>query len=542
MRRILTLALAVSLCAIAPGQNLIYLYTGLSQSDSFGGSVAGAGDANGDGTPDYIIGAPFVDGFGTNAGAAYLYSGNGGGLIRQFDGAAANVRLGAKVAGGADVDGDGTPDQAAAGPGATTGGLTNSGQVIVYSGATGAQLYNITGPVGFSTFGEALALGDVNNDNRADIIIGAWNENFGTGAVYVYSGANGAQLYSWPGPSSGSRWGYDVDYCGDLDGDGFGEVVVGNNAAGQAPVVYDGATGNVMFTLNGPASLGWAVAGLGDVTGDGINDIAASAPGLFLAVDIIQVHSGADGSLVRSIQRDPLWIGFGRSLEPCGDLDFDTVPDLLAGSDFTALNGNRCGAMHAISGATGDIIYTIYGQLLQQWYGTSIGDVGDLNGDGTTDLIVGAQNEAAGRGAVRLVSGYLAAGAWADNAHMGTGCGVTPSPLLNVNPLPALGTALTTTIFRAPAGQAGFLFMDLDWPQRLNLGGGCSTHLNLARIAQWITFPVVTNASGTWSFPYTMPNDPALTGFPLTMQAVFPGGSTPVGLDMTNSHFSRLGQ
>jgi len=202
-----------------------YTFSGEAAGDQFGFSVSDAGDVNNDGFPDFIIGAPFHDSAGADRGRAYVYSGLTGSLLYTFDGAGAGDNFGYSVSGAGDVDTNGYDDVIIGAPLNDFAG-TNAGQAYVYSGSNGALLYTFTADSAGDDFGRSVSgAGDVNNDGFADVIVGAplYDDpinTLATGRAYVYSGANGSLLYTFIGQC------YNIS-CDDSLDMGFGQSVSG---------------------------------------------------------------------------------------------------------------------------------------------------------------------------------------------------------------------------------------------------------------------------------------------------------------------------
>ncbi len=254
--------------ASAYGQaTLLYKKDGVAFQDQFGHSVAYAGDVNGDGTPDFIIGAPEADPGGLDrAGCAYVYSGANGTLLYQKNGTSIFDRFGSSVAYAGDVDGDGRDDFIIGARFADPGGLTGAGSAYVYSGATGILLHNKNGAASGDALGFSVAsAGDVNNDGKADFIVGAFGADPGglgsAGSAYVYSGAMGALLYQKDGATVGDQLGFSVASAGEVDGDGRPDFIISARladsgmpfSAGSA-YVYSGATGTLLHQKDGVAA------------------------------------------------------------------------------------------------------------------------------------------------------------------------------------------------------------------------------------------------------------------------------------------------
>jgi hypothetical protein len=263
----------------------------------FGYSVASAGDVNGDGFADVVVGA---DGAMSGTGRVHVYLGSAAGLsstpaqsLTGPDGASG--RFGWSVASAGDINGDGYADVVVGAPYA----MSETGRVHVYlgsaAGLSSTPAQSLTGPDGASGFfGWSVAsAGDVNGDGFADVVVGAHGAMSYTGRVHVYlgsaSGLNSTPAQSLTGPDGGGgRFGYSVASAGDVNGDGFADVVVGAwNAmsyTGRVHVYLGSASGlssTPAQSLTGPdgggGRFGWSVASAGDVNGDGFADVVVGA-------------------------------------------------------------------------------------------------------------------------------------------------------------------------------------------------------------------------------------------------------------------------
>ena len=349
----------------ASGPVQLYQKNGAAADDELGSSVASAGDVNGDGKADFIVGASGADPGGlSSAGSAYVYSGATGALLYQKDGAAAGDALGASVAGAGDVNGDGNTDFIVGAIFADPGGLGTAGEAYVYSGANGALLHQKGGIAPGYVFGISVAgVGDLNSDAKADFIIGAYGTAGGRGAAYLYSGATGALLYSKSGAAAGDNLGYSVAGAGDMNGDGKADFIIGArladpgglSAAGSA-YVYSGANGALLYQKDGAAgdTLGFSVAGAGDVNGDGKADFLIGAfgadPGGLSAAGSAYVYSGATGSLLYQKNGAAAGDNLGNSVAGAGDVDGDGKADFIIGVPFTDPGGlSAAGSAYVIS-------------------------------------------------------------------------------------------------------------------------------------------------------------------------------------------------
>ena len=218
--------------------SVLYQKDGTAAADMFGRSLSGAGDVNGDGYADFIIGAAAADPSSkTNAGSAYVYSGADGSLLYRKDGEAANDSLGGSVSGAGDLNGDGYADFIIGAAVADPSSKANAGSAYVYSGADGSLLYQKDGAAVGNMFGISVSgAGDLNGDGYADFIVGAStapSSKSNAGSAYIYSGADGTLLYQKDGEAANDNLGTSVSGAGDLNGDGYADFIVG--AAGSDP-------------------------------------------------------------------------------------------------------------------------------------------------------------------------------------------------------------------------------------------------------------------------------------------------------------------
>ena len=176
--------------------------TGEVVGDQYGRSVAVVGDANNDGYDDYAIGSRGNAGVGLNRGRVIVYSGLDGAMLRTFDGEADNDHFSEALAGAGDVNNDGF-DDIIVGAWANSAGGAQAGRAYVFSGQTGGVLWTFTGEEPGDTLGDAVGgAGDVNNDGYDDLIVGAPTNDFAgsnRGRVYIYSGQTGALLKTFEG-------------------------------------------------------------------------------------------------------------------------------------------------------------------------------------------------------------------------------------------------------------------------------------------------------------------------------------------------------
>ena len=255
--------------------------TGDAAYDHFGSSVASAGDINGDGYADVIVGADWNGDGGDNAGKAYLYLGSATGLSTTVSwtetGKAAHDHFGSSVASAGDINGDDYADIIVGAHYNDVGG-NNAGAVYLYSGSASGlsttAVWAMTGEVAGDYFGSSVAsAGDADGDGYDDVIVGADRSDdggFGAGKVYLYLGsASGlGTTVSWTetGDVVDDNFGLSVASAGDVDGDSYDCIIVsahGSNDVGNAHV-YEGigycehgAFASEKFSMSASNILNW---------------------------------------------------------------------------------------------------------------------------------------------------------------------------------------------------------------------------------------------------------------------------------------------
>jgi len=317
---------------------------------AFGFAVASPGDVNNDGIPDFLIGAFAQDG----SGKAFVFNGKDGKLLYAVHASQRQVGAGFgwTVAPLGDLNGDGTPDFAV-GAFAQDG----TGRVFICSGHDGKLLRTLSPPAGGSTFGWSVAsVGDLNKDGLPDILVGAPYTNVGKNAVqgqaYVFSGKDGTLLYTLdnPQPIAGATFGWRVAAAGDLNKDGVPDILVGapyqdvNNVIAQgAAYAFSGANGQLLFMLKDPVphaydAFGFSLAASPDMNQDGVPKILVGAP--YQTVDEFHVQgevflfNGQDGRHLTTFDNPYPHQGssFGSTVVPPFDVNGDNVPDFAIGA------------------------------------------------------------------------------------------------------------------------------------------------------------------------------------------------------------------
>jgi hypothetical protein len=401
----------------------------------YGTAVAGVGDLNDDGRPDYVVGAPDLGKFGAD-GAAYAYDGATGALLRTFSPPTVGreARFGAAVAGVGDLSGDGRPDVLVGEPD-EDGVFQEMGRAYLFNGATGALLRTFVPPSTATSgdFGASVAAaGDVDGDGTTDLLVGATDANGFVGQAFLYSGATGALLrtFDTPSPRNGGSFGFNVTGIADATGDGVRDVLVGAPGEGATPFagyghvhLFSGATGVLVRTIGSPqpsdtGRFGAAVAVGADVSGDGRADIligepngGPGQPGKVYLYDpatrtfplVFDPPQNAPGERVGT---------FGAAVAALGDITLDGVSDVLIGdpaftdTDFTP--PLRPGRVHLYDGASGDELVSVRSPQEQSTgaFGDALAALGDVDADGAPDFIGGAPGEQSGRAHVfRTVPG-----------------------------------------------------------------------------------------------------------------------------------------
>ena len=365
---------------------LIHQVNGENFGDLFGWSVSMLGDVDGDGVLDFIVGAPFADPdeLREDGGSAYVYSGANRALIHQVDGHQGGDNFGWSVSGAGDIDGDGTPDFLVGAYHTQRGGLGLAGTVYFYSGA---ETFNAQ--FGYSVSGAGDVNGDGRADIVAGAPFTHHGAINNAGRAYVYSAIDRVLIHREGGQTVFERFGVSVSTVGDVDGDAVPDFMVGADLADPAGLldagsafVYSGADGSEIHQRHGETAsdnFGISVSKAGDVNEDGIPDFIVGAyragPG---GVDVTgagsaYVYSGADGNLLHKVDGEGLEDSFGFSVSLAGDVNYDGKGDFIVGARFADPNGNEnAGAVYVFSGVDGSLLYRLDGLAPGDNFGHSV--------------------------------------------------------------------------------------------------------------------------------------------------------------------------
>uniref|UniRef100_UPI001882905E beta strand repeat-containing protein n=1 Tax=aff. Roholtiella sp. LEGE 12411 TaxID=1828822 RepID=UPI001882905E len=465
-----------------------FVINGINERDFLGGSVSSAGDINGDGFDDLIIGAFRADPNGqVDAGSSYVVFGTNSGFSASLNVSSLNGSNGFVINGNAgdesgnsvssagDINGDGFDDLIIGASDADPNGQVDAGSSYVVFGTNSGfsaslDLSSLNGSNGFVINGNAgdgsgisvSSAGDINGDGFDDLIIGAYraspNGQDRAGSSYVVFGTNsgfsasldvsslnGSNGFVINGINRFDLSGFSVSSAGDINGDGFDDLIIGaryadpngQNSSGSSYVVFgtnsgfsasldlsslNGSNGFVINGINVGDLSGTSVSSAGDINGDGIDDLIIGARGAdpngqvdagssyvvfgtnsgFSASLDVSSLNGSNGFVINGINAGD---NSGFSVSSAGDINGDGIDDLIIGARYADPNSQeRAGSSYVVFGTNsgfgagfdlsslhGSEGFVINGINAGDNSGTSVSSAGDINGDGFDDLIIGAR-------------------------------------------------------------------------------------------------------------------------------------------------------
>jgi hypothetical protein len=402
-------AIPVSLQAASQTLTPIWIGEADMAGANYGQSVASAGDVNGDGYADVIVGTPYFQNANGYQGRAFVYYGSGAGLPTTpswfAEGLADDQAFGWSVSGAGDVNGDGYDDVIVGAP------SNNRGAFLFLGSATGLGTSPAWAVYGPTSYGSVVAgLGDTNGDGYDDFAVLAPTVSPGLpGELYVYMGsASGpatapALILGTIGIQDGTANPPPVGIShGDFNGDGYSDVIVRDNIYLGSPsgpgTTPDWVPGNI-WPVNG-SSYGAACAGVGDINGDGFDDFVIGAP-RYTGTQTVHTHEGRiyfyngsagvpDNWPERLIESDVPEAFFGSAVAGAGDVNGDGYDDVMVG----AYNLNNQGRAYVYLGSALSLAtsptWTADGTQPMGLFGKSVAGLGDVNGTGVSAVIVGA--------------------------------------------------------------------------------------------------------------------------------------------------------
>ena len=361
---------------------------GLQPGARFGHAIAAVEDIDGDGVPDFVVGAPGND---TVLGTVHLVSGATRTFLRTWQGNPGEL-FGHAVAAVADLDGDGVKDIVVGAPAMQT---PQPGAMRVFSSRTGTLILEVSGTTPGEGYGYSVAgIDDIDGDQSPDLLVGAIY--YGTaqvgrlGRAAVVSGRTGREVFGWAGTRAFQNVGVSVAAVGDVNLDHRPDFVIGAYGWDVASAVTAGMarlfTELPAWSIRDPAST-FASMVAGDVDADGHPDLLVGAKwdsSVHSFGGMVRIVSGRSGDTIRTHFGSRSGDEFGLAAAAAGDADGDGHGDYIVG----APHGGSARA-ELISGRTGTVLHTLQGSP-DSWFGYAVAGGRDLDDDGYDDVVVTA--------------------------------------------------------------------------------------------------------------------------------------------------------
>lgn len=410
---------------------------GAINGEEWGGAVAGAGDVNGDGYDDILVGAPKY-GSDREGGAFAFYGGPDGLRAPARDEVAAEIadwrstgekgsRYGAALAGAGDLNCDGFGDIVVGAP-SHKNETTTAGAVFVFYGSAGGlpaepDWYHVFDQAG-AEFGYSVAgAGDANDDGCDDLLVGARyyeNGQENEGAILLFygsdSGLGAAPDWKAEGPGPGAAFGTAVGGLGDFNGDGIDDFVggapfadgPGMPQAGALLVFYGSSSGPTahanwqVFGEQADANLGFSAGAAGDVNGDGFGDLLGGMPGygdvVYQDYGVALVFHGERGEADQipdaRLVGEQVGSGHARAAAGVGDVNADGYDDILVGAPTYTGDQSKEGAIFLYLGGEAGLStqwsWSTQGNKADTEFGMAVAGAGNVDGDFGDDFLAGA--------------------------------------------------------------------------------------------------------------------------------------------------------